>query len=38
MIEASVATSAQDGFDTSGRLVHQYLDGEGIPRQLATED
>ncbi|MGW0207955.1 hypothetical protein ACWDZ8_19825 [Streptomyces sp. NPDC003233] len=38
MIEASVATSAQDGFDTSGRLVHQYLDGEGIPRQLDTED
>ncbi|MFG2638504.1 DUF6571 family protein [Streptomyces sp. NPDC048362] len=38
MIEASVATSAQDGFDSSGRLVHQYLDGEGIPRQLDTED
>ncbi|MFE1196489.1 hypothetical protein ACFW6E_27615 [Streptomyces olivaceoviridis] len=38
MIEASVATSAQDGFDTSGRMVHQYLDGEGIPRQLDTED
>ncbi|MEU7414148.1 hypothetical protein AB0B40_33390 [Streptomyces sp. NPDC042638] len=38
MIEGSVATSAQDGFDTSGRLVHQYLDGEGIPRQLDTED
>ncbi|MCS0605970.1 hypothetical protein NX794_32900 [Streptomyces sp. LP11] len=38
MVEASVATSAQDGFDTSGRLIHQYLDGEGIPRQLDTED
>ncbi|MEU6510633.1 hypothetical protein [Streptomyces sp. NPDC046942] len=38
MIEASAATSAQDGFDTAGRLVHQYLDGEGIPRQLDTED
>lgn len=38
LIEASVATSAEDGFDSAGRKVHQYLDGEGIPRQLDTED
>ncbi|MFD8805207.1 hypothetical protein [Streptomyces sp. NPDC059597] len=38
MIEASVGTAAEDGFDSAGRKVHQYLDGEGIPRQLDTED
>ncbi|MFG3010999.1 hypothetical protein ACGFZB_11155 [Streptomyces cinerochromogenes] len=38
LIEASVATAAEDGFDTAGTKVHKYLDGEGIPRQLDTED
>ncbi|MEV6839684.1 hypothetical protein AB0N17_35185 [Streptomyces sp. NPDC051133] len=38
LIEASVATAAEDGFNTAGTKVHKYLDGEGIPRQLDTED
>ncbi|MFI2761300.1 hypothetical protein ACH5A3_20900 [Streptomyces echinatus] len=38
LIEASVATSAEVGFDNAGMKVHKYLDGEGIPRQLDTED
>ncbi|GAA1045343.1 DUF6571 family protein [Streptomyces murinus] len=38
LIEASVATAAQDGFDTAGNNVGHYLQGEGIPRQLDTEE
>jgi hypothetical protein len=38
LIEASVATSAESGFDSARTKVHDYLDGEGIPRQLDTED
>jgi len=38
LIEASVATSAQSGFDSARTKVHNYFDGEGIPRQLDTEE
>ncbi|MFJ8110701.1 DUF6571 family protein [Streptomyces sp. NPDC096132] len=38
LIEASVGTSAEGGFDSARTKIHDYLDGEGIPRQLDTED
>ncbi|MFF0465072.1 hypothetical protein [Streptomyces mexicanus] len=38
LIEAAVATSAESGFDSARTKIHDYLDGEGIPRQLDTED
>ncbi|MFD9323020.1 DUF6571 family protein [Streptomyces sp. NPDC060053] len=37
LIEASVGTSAESGFDSAGTKIHDYLDGEGIPRQLDSE-
>ncbi|MDQ1049018.1 DUF6571 family protein [Streptomyces sp. V4I2] len=38
LIEASVGTSAEGGFDSARTKIHDYFDGEGIPRQLDTED
>jgi hypothetical protein len=38
LIEAGVGTSAEDGFDSARTKIHDYLDGEGLPRQLDTED
>ncbi|WP_030681974.1 hypothetical protein [Streptomyces cellulosae] len=38
LIEASVGTSAESGFDSARTKIHDYFDGEGIPRQLETED
>ncbi|MDF3302668.1 hypothetical protein [Streptomyces tropicalis] len=38
LVEASVATSAEAGFDSARTKVHDYFDGEGIPRKLDTED
>ncbi|MET9865271.1 DUF6571 family protein [Streptomyces sp. NPDC006386] len=37
LIEASVGTSAEDGFDSARTKIHDYFDGEGIPRQLDSE-
>ncbi|MCX4742666.1 DUF6571 family protein [Streptomyces antibioticus] len=38
LIEASVGSSAESGFDSARTKIHDYLDGEGVPRQLDTED
>jgi hypothetical protein len=38
LIEASVGTSAEAGFDSARTKIHDYLDGEGVPRQLDTEE
>lgn len=38
LIEATVASSARDGFDSAANNVHRYFNGEGIPRQLESED
>jgi hypothetical protein len=37
LIEGIVGTSAEDGFDSARTKVHDYLEGEGIPRQLDKE-
>ncbi|OBQ50646.1 hypothetical protein A4U61_10755 [Streptomyces sp. H-KF8] len=37
LIEATVGTSAEDGFDSARTKVHDYLDGEGVPRELDKE-
>ncbi|NUV63723.1 DUF6571 family protein [Streptomyces sp. CAI-85] len=37
LIEASVGSSAESGFDSARTKIHDYLDGEGVPRQLDTE-
>ncbi len=37
LIEASVGTSAESGFDSARTKIHDYFDGEGIPRQLDSE-
>ncbi|MFF1761719.1 hypothetical protein [Streptomyces sp. NPDC058266] len=38
MIESFVSSQAEDGFSSSRKKVHDYMDGEGIPHQLDTED
>ncbi|MEU6803716.1 DUF6571 family protein [Streptomyces neyagawaensis] len=38
LIEATVASSAQDGFDSAATKVHDYLAGEGVPQQLDTDE
>jgi hypothetical protein len=37
LIEASVASSAEAGFNTARTNVGKYLEGEGVPRELDTE-
>ncbi|MFF9201219.1 hypothetical protein ACF1AE_05230 [Streptomyces sp. NPDC014986] len=37
LIEASVGTSAESGFNSARTKVHEYLEGEGVPRSLDTE-
>ncbi|WP_416972482.1 hypothetical protein [Streptomyces sp. 4F14] len=37
LIEGSVANAAESGFDTARSKVHDYIDGEGVPRSLDSE-
>jgi hypothetical protein len=37
LIEGSVATSAESGFNSARTKIHEYMDGEGIPRQIKDE-
>ncbi|MET7515777.1 hypothetical protein ABZS88_20325 [Streptomyces sp. NPDC005480] len=37
LIESWVSSQAEDGFSSSRKKVHDYMDGEGIPHQLDTE-
>jgi len=37
LIEGSVANAAEAGFDTARSKIHDYIDGEGVPRSLDSE-
>ncbi|MDG9720077.1 hypothetical protein [Streptomyces sp. DH24] len=38
LIVASVGTAAESGFDSARTKIHDYFEGEGIPRALDSED